>query len=127
MVRAAGRGVPRAGLTAPHARIRSAPSCVSPLPAAAKYGTGSPIDDPARERQVLEAVAGQAEEIGADPEATVRVFRDQIEAHGAALSLRALSGLRRLSGLTPATANSTVPTPTVPPSSRPGVQDRRGT
>ncbi|MEU1329629.1 chorismate mutase [Streptomyces sp. NPDC005865] len=51
------------------------------LVAAAKYGTDSPIDDPARERQVLEAVARQAEEAGADPEATVRIFRDQIEAN----------------------------------------------
>ncbi|WP_306338773.1 chorismate mutase [Streptomyces sp. KL118A] len=51
------------------------------LVAAAKYGTDSPIDDPARERQVLDAVAGQAKEVGADPEATVRIFRDQIEAN----------------------------------------------
>ncbi|MFI7320743.1 chorismate mutase [Streptomyces venezuelae] len=51
------------------------------LVAAAKYGTGSPIDDPVRERQVLDAVAAQAAEAGADPEATVRVFRDQIEAN----------------------------------------------
>lgn len=51
------------------------------LVAAAKYGTDSPIDDPARERQVLDAVARQAEEAGADPEATVRIFRDQIEAN----------------------------------------------
>ncbi|MFF1697807.1 chorismate mutase [Streptomyces sp. NPDC058257] len=51
------------------------------LVAAAKYGTGSPIDDPAREQQVLEDVAEQARESGADPEATVRIFRDQIEAN----------------------------------------------
>ncbi|MET8685296.1 chorismate mutase [Streptomyces sp. NPDC004732] len=51
------------------------------LVAAAKYGTDSPIDDPARERQVLDAVAGQAKEVGADPAATVRIFRDQIEAN----------------------------------------------
>ncbi|MEU1670044.1 chorismate mutase [Streptomyces sparsogenes] len=49
--------------------------------AASKWGTDSPIDDPVRERQVLEAVAAQARELGADPEATVRVFRDQIEAN----------------------------------------------
>ncbi|GAA1118049.1 chorismate mutase [Streptomyces javensis] len=48
--------------------------------AAAKWGTDSPIDDPAREREVLEAVARQAEELGADPVATSRIFRDQIEA-----------------------------------------------
>ncbi|MFJ2770680.1 chorismate mutase [Streptomyces sp. NPDC087300] len=51
------------------------------LVAAAKYGTDSPIDDPAREKQVLDAVAAQAREIGGDPEATVRIFRDQIEAN----------------------------------------------
>ncbi|MEW2390086.1 chorismate mutase [Streptomyces venezuelae] len=51
------------------------------LVAAAKYGTDSPIDDPARERQVLDAVAAQAREAGADPQATVRIFRDQIEAN----------------------------------------------
>ncbi|MEU5951754.1 chorismate mutase [Streptomyces sp. NPDC047525] len=51
------------------------------LVAAAKYGTGSPIDDPAREKQVLDDVARQARELGADPEATVRIFRDQIEAN----------------------------------------------
>nr|WP_202121624.1 chorismate mutase [Streptomyces sp. BA2] len=50
------------------------------LVAAAKYGTSSPIDDPAREQQVLDDVARQARELGADPEATVRIFRDQIEA-----------------------------------------------
>ncbi|MFI0733942.1 gamma subclass chorismate mutase AroQ [Streptomyces sp. NPDC021225] len=44
-------------------------------------GTDSPIDDPERERQVLEAVAEQARALGADPEATVRIFRDQIEAN----------------------------------------------
>ncbi|MFE0379212.1 chorismate mutase [Streptomyces inhibens] len=50
------------------------------LVAAAKWGTGSPIDDPAREQEVLNAVAEQARQLGADPEATVRIFRDQIEA-----------------------------------------------
>lgn len=48
--------------------------------AAAKWGTDSPIDDPAREQQVLDAVAEQAREVGGDPGATVRIFRDQIEA-----------------------------------------------
>ncbi|GAA2348151.1 hypothetical protein GCM10010246_39260 [Streptomyces cuspidosporus] len=50
-------------------------------PAPPGGGTDSPIDDPVRERQVLEAVAARARELGADPEATVRVFRDQIEAN----------------------------------------------
>ncbi|MEU6326537.1 chorismate mutase [Streptomyces sp. NPDC047049] len=51
------------------------------LVAAAKWGTGSPIDDPAREQEVLETVADQARRLGAGPAATVRVFRDQIEAN----------------------------------------------
>ncbi|MFH8571934.1 gamma subclass chorismate mutase AroQ [Streptomyces sp. NPDC017993] len=50
------------------------------LVAAAKWGTGGPIDDPAREQVVLDAVAAQARQLGADPEVTVRIFRDQIEA-----------------------------------------------
>ncbi|MFC9884131.1 gamma subclass chorismate mutase AroQ [Streptomyces libani] len=50
------------------------------LVAAAKWGTGGPVDDPAREREVLRAVADQARELGADPAVTVRIFRDQIEA-----------------------------------------------
>ncbi|QDY81022.1 chorismate mutase [Streptomyces qinzhouensis] len=51
------------------------------LVAAAKWGTGSPIDDPAREQVVLDTVRKQAVETGADPEATVAIFRDQIEAN----------------------------------------------
>lgn len=51
------------------------------LVAAAKWGTGSPVDDPVRERQVLDTAARQAREAGADPGATVRIFRDQIEAN----------------------------------------------
>jgi chorismate mutase len=51
------------------------------LVAAAKWGTDSPIDDPAREQQVLDTVAAQAQEIGADPDEIRRVFRDQIEAN----------------------------------------------
>lgn len=49
--------------------------------AAAKWGTGSPIDDPAREQEVLNSVAEQARQLGADPVATTRIFRDQIEAN----------------------------------------------
>ncbi|MFD0415608.1 chorismate mutase [Streptomyces sp. NPDC127108] len=76
-----------AASTGPYAQLRPLSDlsarrlATADLVAAAKYGTGSPIDDPARERQVLDAVARQAEQIGADPEATVRIFRDQIEAN----------------------------------------------
>lgn len=48
--------------------------------AAAKYRTGQPIDDPAREQQVLDGVAAQARALGTDPDEVVAVFRDQIEA-----------------------------------------------
>lgn len=51
------------------------------LVAAAKWGTDSPIDDPAREQQVLDAVAAQAEQVGADPDEVRVIFRDQIEAN----------------------------------------------
>ncbi|MFF8971996.1 chorismate mutase [Streptomyces sp. NPDC014995] len=53
------------------------------LVAAAKWGTDTPIDDPARERQVLDTVAAQAERAGADPDEVRRIFRDQIEANKA--------------------------------------------
>ncbi|MEV0633452.1 chorismate mutase [Streptomyces sp. NPDC050619] len=49
--------------------------------AAAKYGTDKPIDDPAREKQVLDDVAARAVGLGLDPDAVTAVFRDQIEAN----------------------------------------------
>ncbi|MFD3503517.1 chorismate mutase [Streptomyces sp. NPDC058676] len=49
--------------------------------AAAKYGTDKPIDDPAREQQVLDDVAARAAGLGLDPDAVSAVFRDQIEAN----------------------------------------------
>ncbi|GAA2814488.1 chorismate mutase [Saccharopolyspora taberi] len=49
--------------------------------AAAKWGTDQPIDDPAREQQVLDTMAAKATAMGVDPELTRRVFRDQIEAN----------------------------------------------
>ncbi|WP_329340432.1 chorismate mutase [Streptomyces sp. NBC_01352] len=49
--------------------------------AAAKYGTDKPIDDPAREQQVLDDVAARAVGLGLDPDAVTAVFRDQIEAN----------------------------------------------
>ncbi|MGJ5752993.1 chorismate mutase [Streptomyces puniciscabiei] len=51
------------------------------LVAAAKWGTDSPIDDPAREQQVLDSVAAQAVQLGADPDEVRAIFRDQIEAN----------------------------------------------
>lgn len=49
--------------------------------AAAKWHTGSPIEDPAREEQVLEAARDQAARSAADPEHAAAVVRDQTEAH----------------------------------------------
>jgi chorismate mutase len=48
--------------------------------AASKFGTGSPIEDPVREAQVLEQVRTQAEASGANPDAAVAFFQDQITA-----------------------------------------------
>lgn len=48
--------------------------------AASKFGTGSPIDDPAREQQVLGQVRDQATALGLDPEVAAVFFRDQITA-----------------------------------------------
>nr|WSZ94324.1 gamma subclass chorismate mutase AroQ [Streptomyces sp. NBC_00857] len=65
----------------PVAELSARRLATADLVAAAKWGTDSPIDDPAREQQVLDTVARLATELGADPAATVRVFRDQIEAN----------------------------------------------
>ncbi|MFC7648042.1 chorismate mutase [Streptosporangium lutulentum] len=48
--------------------------------AAAKFGTDQPIDDPARERQVLDQVTSLSDRMGLNPAAGLRFFRDQIEA-----------------------------------------------
>ncbi|HEY2205017.1 MAG TPA: chorismate mutase [Pseudonocardia sp.] len=48
--------------------------------AAAKFGTGDPIDDPAREQQVQAAAGRRAEALGVDPAEAARFFADQIEA-----------------------------------------------
>lgn len=49
--------------------------------AEAKFGTDSPIDDPAREQQELQAVRALAEKAGIDPDASARFFRAQFEAN----------------------------------------------
>ncbi|MFJ5800477.1 chorismate mutase [Streptomyces decoyicus] len=68
------------GRLGPLAELSAQRLATGDLVAAAKWGTGGPIDDPAREQEVLDAVAEQARRLGADPAATVRIFRDQIEA-----------------------------------------------
>ncbi|MGW2414308.1 chorismate mutase [Streptomyces tubercidicus] len=69
------------GQLRPLAALSAERLATADLVAAAKWGTGSPVDDPAREREVLNSVAEQARQLGADPAATVRIFRDQIEAN----------------------------------------------
>ncbi|WP_232544427.1 gamma subclass chorismate mutase AroQ [Streptomyces buecherae] len=69
------------GALRPLAELSARRLLTADLVAAAKWGTGQPIDDPERERQVLAAVARQADEVGGDPVGTVTVFRDQIEAN----------------------------------------------
>ncbi|WP_084523478.1 chorismate mutase [Nocardia inohanensis] len=56
--------------------------------AAAKWGTEIPINDPPRERQVLDAVTAMATDRGVDPGYVHRVFRDQIDATEAIEYLR---------------------------------------
>jgi chorismate mutase len=54
---------------------------VADLVAAAKFGTPAPIDDPAREQQVLDTVRTKATELGLNPENAATFFRAQIEAN----------------------------------------------
>jgi chorismate mutase-like protein len=48
--------------------------------AGSKFGTDSPIDDPAREQQVLEQVRAQARALGLNADTAVAFFQDQITA-----------------------------------------------
>ncbi|BBZ26064.1 secreted chorismate mutase [Mycolicibacterium madagascariense] len=48
--------------------------------AASKWITGGPIQDPPRERQVLDAVSAEARDRGVDQDVVRRAFRDQIDA-----------------------------------------------
>ncbi|WP_223205900.1 chorismate mutase [Streptomyces xanthii] len=83
---AAAAPVPRTARAAPHALTEVASLAADRLAladkvAAAKYGTPAPIDDPARERQVLDDVARRAVALGLDPAWAQAVFRDQMEAN----------------------------------------------
>lgn len=49
--------------------------------AAAKWHTGAPVDDPAREEEVLDSAREEAARSATDPERAAAVVRDQIEAH----------------------------------------------
>jgi chorismate mutase len=48
--------------------------------AAAKFGTPTAIDDPAREKQELDAVAAESPGLGINPAESTQFFRDQIAA-----------------------------------------------
>jgi chorismate mutase len=82
-------GTTPAPFTAPHSvsslhpvvELAAERLATADLVAAAKWGTDSPIDDPAREQQVLDNVAAQATQLGADPDEIRVIFRDQIEAN----------------------------------------------
>ncbi|WP_172649557.1 chorismate mutase [Rhodococcus opacus] len=65
----------------PIARAVSLRLATADAVAAAKWGTPSPIDDPARDAQVLNAVATQAADEGLSAGRVQQVFRDQIEAN----------------------------------------------
>ncbi|MGW0212480.1 gamma subclass chorismate mutase AroQ, partial [Streptomyces sp. NPDC003233] len=73
--------VPDPSALHPVAELSAERLATADLVAAAKWGTDSPIDDPAREQQVLDSVAAQAIQLGADPDEVRAIFRDQIEAN----------------------------------------------
>ncbi|MFC9356313.1 chorismate mutase [Rhodococcus sp. NPDC057014] len=83
---AAGGAVPASAQTRPLQPIALAVSlrlATADTVASAKWGTPSPIDDPAREAQVLGAVATQAADEGLSVPRVQQIFRDQIEANKA--------------------------------------------
>ncbi len=51
--------------------------------AAAKWGTGQPVDDPVAEKTVLDTMDTRAARLGMDRQVVRRVFEDQIEANKA--------------------------------------------
>lgn len=51
--------------------------------AAAKWGTDTPINDPVREKAVLDSAATRSTQLAIDPAVSIQVFTDQIEANKA--------------------------------------------
>jgi chorismate mutase len=76
-----------ASTVAPHHALRDLASHsaerieTASLVAAAKFGTEKPIDDPEREKQVLDKVSADGAAKGLDPAYVRVVFTDQIEAN----------------------------------------------
>jgi len=62
-------------------RLSSERVAVADRVAAAKWGTDSPIENPAREQQVLDDTVKRAATMGVDSAAALRIFRGQIEAN----------------------------------------------
>ena len=81
LIAAAGLAAPSHETLVPLADVSAERVQIADLVAAAKFGTPSPIDDPAREQAVLDAAAAKSVELGIDPEVSKLVFRDQIEAN----------------------------------------------
>jgi chorismate mutase len=73
-------GIRRTGSLVPLTDLAVQRILLSDKVAAAKFGTGRPIDDPVRERQVLDQVTTLSTGMGLDPAAGTRFFRDQIDA-----------------------------------------------
>nr|CEL22409.1 Periplasmic chorismate mutase I precursor [Kibdelosporangium sp. MJ126-NF4]CTQ89264.1 Periplasmic chorismate mutase I precursor (EC 5.4.99.5) [Kibdelosporangium sp. MJ126-NF4] len=73
-------GVAPVGPLGPLADLAVRRILLGDLVAAAKFGTTQPIDDPVREKQVLDTVAAESVRLGMAPEPNVRFFRAQIEA-----------------------------------------------
>jgi hypothetical protein len=71
----------RSGSLTPLARLILERILLADKVAAAKFGTGRPIDDPVREHQELDRVAELSVDMGLDPRASTEFFRDQIEAN----------------------------------------------
>jgi chorismate mutase len=71
----------RAGSLKPLARLILERIMLADKVAAAKFGTGRPIDDPVREHQQLNRVAELSAGMGLDPRVSTEFFRDQIEAN----------------------------------------------
>ncbi|RZQ62453.1 gamma subclass chorismate mutase AroQ [Amycolatopsis suaedae] len=71
---------PEAGEFGPLADLLIERLRLADLVAAAKFGTGRPIDDPVREAELLATVRTEAAALGIDVDAAVAVFTDQIAA-----------------------------------------------
>jgi chorismate mutase len=70
-----------AGAMVPLVEVMARRAGIADTVAAAKWGTPQPIDDPTREKTVLDNAAAQAPRFGVDPALAVQVFSDQIAAN----------------------------------------------